>query len=231
MAYCTECGNKGIDFDGNPCSCKFRAETFYDSVSCLDIPEQYRGIIFTRALVPKDIHDGYGIALEKIYNDVVRGLFSKTNYLICSPINHSKSILAYSCIEQLFRSGVDIFPLYDVLELKRILLDLDLGRKQTYPEDNPQDMLTCPLLFAKIPRVVTWEVYDIIAMLLDRRVRRNVDTIFLYDGTWQNLTYADRNNILTGLKGDGTFNTLKVLAYDSNNESTGLPEIQLQDRG
>lgn len=208
--YCTECMGSGIDLDGNVCSCQLNVKDFYSTVSCLEVPEQYRGINFSKFLVPKDVHESYGEFLETLHNDIISMRLRHKNYLICSPVGHSKSIFAYSCIERLFRNNILTFPLFDVLEIKRILLDTDLCRKQFYDVENPENLIMAPYVFIKIPRVTTWEVYDTISVILDRRVRRGHSTIFLYGGTWESLLNGDRQNVLSNLMGDGTYNTLEV---------------------
>lgn len=213
MTYCPKCGGTGIDINGNPCSCVKNVTSFFESVSCLDIPEQYRGVQFSKILVPSDLHPSYPNYLQSVYDKVLSGQWKQQNAIICSPINHSKTILAYSCIEVLFRSGITTFPVYDVLEIKRMLIDMDLCRKSIYEEEHPEYIISAPLLFIKIPRVSNWEVFDTIALVLDRRVRRGNSTIFLYDGSWQQLIYNDRNQILVGLQGDGNYSTVDVKSW------------------
>lgn len=218
--YCTLCGNSGIDIDGNVCKCSLNVPEFFSSVSCLEIPEQYRGITFSKFLVPKDVHESYGQFLETLHDNIVSLRHKHNNVLICSPVGHSKTILAYSAIEQLFRRGIPTFPLFDVLEIKRILLDTDLCRKPLYDLGNPEFLTTAPYVFIKVPRVPTWEVYDTISVILDRRVRRDNSTIFLYGGTWEQLIRGDKQNILSNLVGDGTFNTINVKNWwNSSNTS------------
>ena len=143
MSYCVLCGNTGINIDGDVCSCRFNAQSFYDTVSCLDVPEQYRGISFNKSLVPKDLHESYANYLQDVYNTILSGKWSQHNVVIASPIGHSKTILAYSCLEILFRNGIPTFPVYDVLEIKRMLLDMDLCRKSIYEVENPELIIDC----------------------------------------------------------------------------------------
>lgn len=229
--YCPLCGNTGIDINGNPCTCRINIKSFYDRVSCLDIPEQYRGVKFNKLLVPNDIDESYANYLQTVHDDIIKMSWITKNAILCSPINHSKSILAYSCIESLFRQGVPTFPIFDVLELKRILTDLDLGKQPFYDVIEPERALTVPILFVKIPRVVSYDVYDSAALLLDRRVRRNNSTIFIFDGTWNQLIFKDKQGIISGLAGDGTFGSLIVKSYGLK-ETNGLPDIKLdEDKG
>lgn len=226
MSYCPNCGNTGIDIDGNPCECRFNVKSFYDTVSCLTIPPQYRGIRFNKLLVPKDVHESYANALQGIYDAVVSCKLNNRNIVIASPINHSKTVLAYSCIEAMFRSGIPTFPVYDLLEIKRIILDMDLGRDQFYDVENPELLYSVPVLFVKIPRVIDWAVFDTFATILDRRVRRGNSTIFLYDGVWNFLVNSDKSGTLTGLMGDGTYNTVEVIAYSSITTAPTEPMIK-----
>lgn len=226
--YCVKCGNTGIDIDGNPCTCRFNAQSFYDTVSCLNVPEQYRGIIFSKFLVPKDMPEAYADYMENLYNDIVSLKLKQHNICLCSPIGHSKTILAYSCMETLFRNGVELFPVFDVLELKRIMLDTDMCRKSFYEVQSPELLINGVYLFAKVPRMATWEVYDTMAVLLDRRVRRGNSTIFLYDGTWEQLIRNDKQGILTGLLGDGNYNTIEARTWRAN-AIDAKPPVQLED--
>lgn len=216
MSYCPKCMNSGIDIDGNVCSCRFNAESFYDSVSCLDVPEQYRGIRFNSSLVPSDMPEAYARFLQDIHDKILAGKWAYRNVLIASPIGHSKTILAYSCLESMFRQGMITFPVYDVLEIKRMLLDMDFCRKSPYEEENPERIITSNILFVKIPRITSWEVYDTISLLLDRRVRRGNSTLFLYDGSWQELIHNDKHEVLINLMGDGYYNTLDVKSWSAN---------------
>ena len=213
-SHCALCGDSGIKWDNTPCSCRHNISSIYDSVNCLDIPEQYRGILFNKSLVPMDVDRSYSEFLESVHTSITTGKWHNRNLCIASPISHSKTIMAYSCINAMFRGGVSIFPIYDVLELYRIITDMDLGKTNVYKVDEPEKIISVPILFAKIPRISRWEVYDCVALLIDRRVRRGLSTIFLYDGSWTQLLNNDRNEILIGMKGNGTFGTIEVKSWN-----------------
>lgn len=229
MSYCPLCMNTGVDINNEPCSCRFNAKSFYESVSCLDIPEQYRGIRFSKLLVSKDMPESYAEYLESIHDSITTNRWKNHNLCLCSPTARSKTILAYSCMESLFRYGNITFPVFDVLELKRIMLDMDLNRKQLYEVENPENLFTAPIVFIKVPRVTTWEVFDTMVTILDRRTRRGNSTIFIYDGSWEQLIKVDKMNVLTGLLGDGSYNSIEVKTWFSKQVEGSLPEIQLQE--
>lgn len=220
--HCVKCGDTGITWDMQPCTCRHNVTSIYDGVSCLDIPEQYRNILFNKSLVPMDMDKGYAEFLDSVHTSITLGKWGNHNLCIASPISHSKTIMAYSCINALFRAGIDIFPIYDVLELYRIITDMDLGKKGVYEISEPEKIVSVPILFAKIPRVSRWEVYDCISLLVDRRVRRGVSTIFLYDGTWQHLVNNDKNDIISGMAGNGSFGTIEVKSWNSIVKMTGI---------
>lgn len=213
MSYCVKCGNTGIDINGNVCTCRANVESIFEAVSCLDVPEQYRGLKFNKALLPKDLNEAYGEYLQSVYDKMLVGKWQQHNVVIASPIGHGKSILAYSCLENLFRRGLPTFPLFDVLELKRIIFDMDTGRKQGYSVENPEELITVPILFVRIPRLSTREVYDTMSVILDRRVRRGNSTIFLYSGSWSYLVNGDKSGLLQGMVGDGSFGTVEVKSW------------------
>ncbi len=213
IEHCVLCGDTGIDRDGNPCSCRRNIQSFFDSVNCLDIPEQYRNVLFNKNLIPTDIQSTYAAYLDELHTSINLGKWSNHNVCICSPISHGKTIMAYSCINNMFRAGISIFPVYDVLELYRIMTDMDLGKNCVYSVQEPERILSVPILFAKIPRISRWEVYDCVSLLVDRRVRRGVSTILLYDGTWTQLISNDHNDILTGMQGSGNFGTIEVKSW------------------
>lgn len=226
IKHCVLCGDTGVKYDGTPCECQHNIQSIYDSVNCLDIPEQYRGILFNKGLVPMDINSNYAEYLDSVHTSITLGKWTTRNVLIASPIGHSKTIMAYSCINALFRAGISIFPIYDVLELYRVLTDMDLGKSNIYKIDEPEKIISVPILFAKIPRVSRWEVYDCVALLIDRRTRRGLSTILLYDGTWAQLINNDRNEVVSGMMGNGNFGTIEVKSWASMNTKQ---EIQFEE--
>lgn len=215
MAYCPKCGGFGILPDGTPCDCKVNDDYLFSEVVCTNIPIPYQGMNFIASQVPTDLGETYVSFLNKLHADIISGKFRFQNLLIASPARHAKTVFVYTTIQQLYRKGIPTFPLYDVSELGRMMSDMDLGKKQSYTVENPEQILTVPYLFARIPQILNFGVFDTIALLIDRRVRRGGSTIFVYNGTWELLTYSDQHNILKPMLGDGTFNTIKNSTWRS----------------
>ena len=70
MAYCPKCGNTGVRLDGTPCDCQLPTDTIYSDLVGLDIPDQYQGVRFSRALVPLDCGDFYGKTMEELHQQI-----------------------------------------------------------------------------------------------------------------------------------------------------------------
>ena len=164
-----------------------------------------------------DIDPSYATFLDTVHSNINLGKWGNKNLLIASPIAHSKTIMAYSAINCMFRAGISVFPIFDVLEISRILTDMDMGKESVYDVSQPERVLTVPILFAKIPRSPRWDVYDNIALLIDRRVRRGTSTILLYDGTREQLIRNDKQEVLTGMFGNGYFGTIEVKSWGISN--------------
>ena len=177
MDYCPECGGTHIKLDGTACECTLNVESIFSDVVCLDIPEQYQGVVFSDTIVPKDLGEYYPKYLQELYDKITSLQLQNKNIIICSPASHSKTIMAYSAIQSLFRMNVPIAPLYDILEIRRISADIDLGKESN------TIIFDAPYLFAKVPIDTNFSVYASIASLLDRRVRRGNSTILLYNGS------------------------------------------------
>ena len=129
------------------------------------------------------------------------------NVCVCAPPMHGKTIWAYYCIQNLFRQRIPVVPLWDVLELRRMMYDYDMGRADS------ADYYDVKYLFLKIPAEVTHQVRATIATIIDRRVRKGHSTFFIYNGSWNSLTFGDEQGILKGLQGDGSFSSIKVYNY------------------
>lgn len=220
--YCPKCGGTGITPFGEVCTCPNAHHAFGVGVSCLDVPKQYAGRHFNSKLVPSDCGPTYGSYLQKFHDNIIAMKYVNYNCLICSPIAHSKTVLAYSVLESLFRKNIPTFPVCTILELRRILRDMDAGVTGDYGFSTPvSNLMSAPYIFVKIPMILSWEVYPTMVDILDRRVRRNLSTIFIFDGYIDDLEKFDKSNILRSIKGNGTFHTIDVhnfykISHDSD---------------
>lgn len=210
--YCTKCGDTGVLIDGSLCDCGKSIKDADRSMECLTIPTQYRNLRFDKNLVQDVTGSGvYPNFLQKLYDDITSLKFGSQNMFLASPVKCSKTVLAYSCIQNLFRRGVQTFPLFDILELKIIMADTDNGKVCPLLEDMdaiPMNIYKSPILFVKIPNQLDYNVFDTMVLLMNRRTRRNNSTIFIYDGSWSYFAKADVHNKVSMYLGDGSYGTI-----------------------
>lgn len=211
MPFCPKCGGSGITLDGSRCECSLTIQDVYTEVSCLEIPEQYRSINLVKELIPDIGKGSYRNFLDDLHTRLSSLDERGVNHIICAPPRHSKTIFAYATMRRLFKSGIDVVSLYDLYEMKNMLL--------TAQENDP--LHTVPVLFVKFPPMLNAEVFQTAALLLDRRVRRGNGTIFLYNGTWDNLKRADKFENFTPYAGDGSFCTVAVHSWKGGAENEG----------
>lgn len=218
MKYCTKCGNTGVRIDGSPCDCRMHLSELYDGVECLDIPETYRGLKFNEVSLPSDMGPAYANFMKNIFLQITTLGWKCKNIIICSPPQTGKSVLAYSAIQDLFRKDIPVFPVFDILEIKRIMLDIDYNKQQSMGVDNPLMLYTVPYLFAIMPPMTNYDTFDAAAMLISRRTRRGNSTILLYEGHWNQLVSNDSKGSLKNLKGNGSLTTIEVNSWERKTE-------------
>ena len=224
--YCPICGGLGIKKDGTLCDCPNAQRAFGEGVSCLDIPKQYAGKEFNSKLIPRDCGDIYINYLTTLHNNLITQKISTYNCLVCSPIAHSKTIMAYSVIENLYRKHIPTFPVFTTSEMRNVLNSLDNGQETTYGTSTPaSNFLVAPYIFVKIPILLEWSTFPIILDIMDRRVRRGLSTIFLYDGDYENLVKMDKNNIIAQLRGNGYYMTLDIHKFFRMTENSTLEQF------
>ena len=204
---CLQCGGTGTLVSGLPCP-DCAKEVLGKKISVAGIPVQYQGKNFDRDFLPNElIKSPYADFMEKLYTEIVQNtaIFQK-NYLIISRPNSGKTVWAYSVYSQLTSKGYKLPLLKDINEVKSIL------SYQGSAED--ADLFSnsrCAII--KIPSDATPWSFDTIRAVVERRVRNNGFTIFLFSGTMRELERADRNNILRDIRGTGAFNTIAVKDY------------------
>lgn len=214
---CAKCGGTGILDTGDPCDCVMDVKSFFTGVIHTEVPERYQQMVFSKMMLPKDVHESYGIYLEELHDNIVSRRLRNMNIFIGSPVNHGKTVFAYAMISELASRQLEIFPLFDVLELNSMLCSLDSGKPNVYNVERPERILTCPVLFAYIPNNVNIEVYNAIALILSRRVRRGNMTIFLFEGTWEQFVKMDYRGLMKDRLGDGYGNTILNKTWSRGN--------------
>lgn len=205
---CLKCGGTGILATGEHCDCG--AENIPVILpQCTDIPEQYYSVSFNKEFVPSLSGKlDYGRTLTSIKDDILSEYKLKKNVLICAPPNSGKTIFAYTIIGSLYSKGITTPTLIDLMELRSIFTE-------RYNTDFVKilEYSTSPVVIVKIPMDIPTRFVETMSMLIERRVRNGVGTLFLFSGSLSDLEAVDTFNKLSNLKGDGYYNSIEVLNW------------------
>lgn len=175
--FCAKCGNVGELPDGSRCDCIYSmgADT-QEGVSCMSVPEAYRGVTFDSSLLPvTNTGHYYQKYMQDLYLSIISIRLKNKNLFISSPVKSGKTVFAYSCIERLFRKDVATFPYFDILELASIMKAVDIGKQPALIDDmevEPLNVYKAPYLFVKMTSELNFAVFGTMAKLVDRRTRR-----------------------------------------------------------
>lgn len=209
MAKCNKCNDDGIRVDGSPCDCG--ASDIVNLPVVYEVPTIYQNIEFSASLVPMKMPRMYGIELEDIINVVKKKGKINYNLLICSPPNTGKTVFAYTIFRHQYIKGLSIPDIMDLIEVKEILISNSFDESTKVNKDK---IINSPIAIIKIPMDVPNKFAETMSTIIERRVRKNGCTIFLYGGTLNDLQNQDRFGVLKNIIRDGSYNSLKVLSYN-----------------
>ena len=204
MANCIYCGDTLKTSLGEPCPvCS--GKILKKSASVYNIPIQYQGVSFDKSFLPEKMQKVYGTYMEELLIEIVNNIsFYAKNSLICSRPNTGKTIWAYTLYANLYDKGVRIPPLRDIMEVRNLL-------NGSSEEGEMFSSSKCAII--KIPVDIQFWMIDIMSSVIERRVRNNGFTIFLFGGTEEDITSADKNKRYRYLKGNGSYNSLDVKMF------------------
>lgn len=204
---CIKCAGTGKMLNGEPCpDCSKDNEVLVPIVH--GVPTQYQGIKFDKSFLPEKVQKTYGTFMEELLVTILHDYaFYQKNMLICSRPNSGKTVWAYNLYSELVSKGYNIPPLRDITEVRDIL--------NSYSDKNEANLLsTARCAIVKIPRDIQPWMFDTMSYLVERRVRSNGFTIFLFGGTLEDLNMLDRFDKLRYLRGTGAYNTIKVESFN-----------------
>lgn len=203
---CIYCGGDGVMANGEPCP-------IHGKVSAIElpvlqsIPIQYQGVRFDKSFLPEKEQNGLGNYLEELLDTITHDItFYQKNILICSRPNSGKTIWAYTLYAMLVKNNREVPPLRDVIEVRDLF-----ASKGTTDEARLFSEARCAII--KVPRDLQPWLFDSIAAIVERRVRNNGFTIFLYGGTKDDLKQIDRYGVLKSLEGTGAYNTIEIKSF------------------
>lgn len=203
---CLKCGGTGVLVNGDPCpDCIGENAKLVPIVQ--DIPVQYQGVRFDKSFLPEKEQEKYGSFMEELLTTIINDYaFYQKNMIICSRPNSGKTVWAYNLISILTSKGYEVPSLRDVTEVRNIF--------NSYNDKEEAALFsTARCAIIKIPRDIQSWMFDTISYIIERRVRSDGFTIFLFGGTEEELKHADRNERMRYLKGTGSYNTIKVESF------------------
>lgn len=203
---CLLCGGTKITALGKPCpNCSSKQDESLPTIST--IPMQYQNVKFDRMFLPENLQSTYGVYMEELIQKIVNGVGFYKNILICSRPNSGKTIFAYTVYGMLYNKGVIMPPVKDIFEVRDVFVDY-------YGDSDELELWsTSKVAIIKIPMDITSKVFDTMSMIIERRVRNNCSTIFLYGGSKKDIVTQDRFNKLAYLEGDGSYNSIEIKSW------------------
>lgn len=203
---CLRCDGTGILANGEPCPDCAKTILRMAPIS-YSVPAQYQGIMFDKSFLPEKEQKVYGTFMEELMSTIVSDYaFYQKNLLICNRPNSGKTVWAYNLYAILSDKGYEIPPLKDVTEVRSIITsfaDRELA--------NLYSTARCAII--KVPRDLQPWMFDSLSMIVERRVRNDGFTIFLYGGTEEDLKFADKYGKLRDIRGTGAYNTIEIKSF------------------
>lgn len=204
--HCLKCGGTLRLANGEPCPDCVGKEI---SIPICDrVPTQYQGVKFDKSFLPAKMQNTYGEFMENLLEEIVNNYYTfQKNVMICSRPNSGKSIWAYNLISRLSSKGTTIPAIKDIIEARSIL--------NSFKQDDEDIALfnKARLVILRIPTDIQPWMFDTVTYIIERRVRNNGVTIFLFGGTEEDLKLADRGNKLRYIRGSGSYNSVCIKSF------------------
>jgi len=206
---CLKCGGTGMLVDGTPCDCGCANETF-TLPSTLNVPLQYQNVKYDMTLIRKELQPTLGVFMERLLKECTLGLHSfSSNYVICAPPNSGKTIWAYTLYSLMYSKGQPVPKLMDIMEVREALLNFYFEDKDLVELINKSKIMVI-----KLPLDLPSKFPETMSMIIERRVRNNCFTIFLYNGSKYDLVAQDKFGKLKYLIGDGSYNSVNIKSFE-----------------
>lgn len=201
MNSCLLCGGTGITAFGKPCpNCSSEAHSV---TPFIEIPMQYRGLTYDQSFIPTKLQNTLGKFMTELKEEIISmpQAYQK-NVLVCSRANAGKTVWAYDVYSNLKTAGLNPPKVIDIVEARNIMNGKDVEESDLISKSK--------IAIFKVPSDVAPWMFNIIQSIVERRVRNNAATIFLYSNSLENLKLSDTFNVLETLKGTGSFNTILI---------------------
>lgn len=206
---CIKCGGTGVMANGEPCDCGAQGVQLVLPPH-MKLPLQYQSIKYNKQFIRPEFRDTLGAFMEKLLRDIVTDLHSYSkNYIICSPANTGKTVWAYNLYTILYSKGENMPELLDLMQVREALLNYYGDNFELVDKIN-----NAKVMVIRIPMDLPNKFVETISTIVDRRVRNSCSTIFIFNGSRNDLYAQDRFDKLKYLEGDGSFNTVCIKSFE-----------------
>lgn len=203
---CLICGGTGTDAFMRPCPNCFK-EKIKIVKDLYGVPVQYQNVAYDKSFLPEKEQKTYGKYMEDLLNEILTNYaFFQKNILICSRPNSGKTVWSYHLYSALSDKGYTIPKLRDILEVRDIM-----SSYKNVDEAELYSKARCAII--KIPRDCPPWLFDSVSSIIERRVRNNGFTIFLFGGSLDELKQLDRYEKMKYIMGSGAYNTIEIKSF------------------
>lgn len=205
---CIRCGNTGRLASGAICSCGAYNTGLVLPVH-MKVPLQYQSIKYDRQFIRQELRETLGLFMERLFKEITNDLYAFCrNYIICAPANSGKTVWAYNLYAVLYSKGEAMPEILDIMQVREAMLNYYTENKDLLDKIN-----NAKVMVVRLPMDLPNKFADTISTIVDRRVRNNCPTIFIYNGSRNDLYAQDRFEKLKYLEGDGTYNTICIKSF------------------
>lgn len=207
--FCEKCANSGQRANGEPCDCGAQGVELIVPPH-ISIPLQYQTVKYNKIFVRQELQGTLGVFMENLLKEITQNLHAYCkNYVICAPANSGKTVWTYNLYSILYSKGEDVPELMDLMQVRDTVVNY-------YNEDTAllNRINNSKIMVVRIPMDLPNKFVETMSTIVDRRVRNNCSTIFLYNGTRNDLYAQDRFEKLRFLEGDGSYNTVCIKSFE-----------------
>jgi hypothetical protein len=213
---CTRCGGFGEDLGCPECG-KKTDELYFSDVAeerkfislseNIVIPAEFNFMTWNKDMLisSKSFLDcdtgflNYANGLDKLHQMFVDGKLSAKSCIIVSPVNFSKTIFGYSCMQFGLRHKLSVAPMLDTLEVRRLMMLCAVNEKyRLYNRIDYDRYMTSVVCFIKVTYTEEKNFSSAtIRELMDRRARIGLPTYVLSECPVEQLSSKYDVNMLS----------------------------------
>lgn len=223
---CLTCRDKGT-FTGCTVCGKVRAHSGNEFVELtvatkdsIKIPTYYHNTVWSADtlrssnpdLAMQAMFKRYVLSLDALYKRFEKGILPTQTLFIQAPRRRSKRIWAYSCMMSALHHGYTVAPMIDTSEWRRANVmssERSTSKYSTVCDMTVEEFLTRDVMFITVDLDNYQTSYRAIESLIDKRSRRDLNTIILSRYSIQDISMTDYTQSFEGIEDNSRMLDLK----------------------